>query len=244
METPPRTAGELKLLVRRALQVWPFVTVEDRLTLGAAACIMAVTSAANTGVAILLGQLVDRIQAGARNQYTHSQMYWAAGWILGTLAVIYVLREALNVVRRSFVETSVARLNRDMQLKLVGHALRGDLTSLSGEKVGALHGLLLKNCPLLILDEATSALDNISERHVQNAWGIDNSDRTTIIIAHRLTTLKNCDRILVFEDGRISAQGSYNELVAQNGLFAELVHSAETGPTNHAAPQRTLATAG
>ncbi|WP_145090447.1 ABC transporter ATP-binding protein [Anatilimnocola aggregata] len=618
METPQRTLSELALLARRATQVWPFVAIEDRLTLGSAALIMGVTSAANTGVAILLGQLVDRIQAGATSKLNHHDMYWAAGWILGGLAAIYLFREGLNVVRRSFVEKSVARLNRDMQLKLVGHALRGDLVSLSGEKVGALHGkifrsvdglirfvrlmfldclpafltgffallvaftkqpalglimlgviplavfltmrqlksqkgvrlslmrdceeidgavveqlngaeyirvahtynqemlrlfnraekrrtsevrhhfemslygcakalnegffhivvlglatylaingqisfgdvltfsvlylnvmaplnevhrvldegheaslrvgdllqmlhtpmdrafdtpdtnglklqggepaiqvenlvvhyntpdhrmrraldhlsltirhgetigiagrsgsgkstwikvllrllhpdegsillggkplcdvsriemaqlisyvgqnpfvfsgsihdniaygnsevtlaqvqraaelanlhdeimqmpggyqaevtergqnlsggqrqrlaiarLLLKNSPILILDEATSALDNISERVVQNALGIKNTERTTIIIAHRLTTLKNCDRIFVFEDGRISAIGSYVELVAQNGLFAELVRSADAAPLTNGAAPRPLATAG
>jgi ATP-binding cassette subfamily B protein len=142
--------AELRLLIQRSKQVWPFVAVEDRLTLGAAAAIMAVVSAANTGVALLLGQLVDRIQSGAREQFSHTQMYWAAGLILLGLAGIYVLREALNVVRRTFVERSVARLNRDMQLKLVGHSLRGDLTSLNGEKVGALHGKIFRSVDGLI----------------------------------------------------------------------------------------------
>ena len=144
------TAAELGLLARRATQVWPFVAVEDRLTLGAAALIMGVTSAANTGVALLLGQLVDRIQTGARDQFSHTQMYWAAGWILLALAGIYVFREGLNIVRRAFVERSVSRLNRDMQLKLVGHALRGDLTSLSGEKVGVLHGKIFRSVDGLV----------------------------------------------------------------------------------------------
>jgi ATP-binding cassette subfamily B protein len=149
MEAPGPVA-ELRLLIRRARQVWPFVAVEDRLTLTAAAVIMGIISAANTGVALLLGQLVDRIQSGAREQYSHTQMYWAAGLILLSLAVIYIVREALNVVRRSFVERSVARLNRDMQLKLVGHALRGDLTLLHGEKVGALHGKIFRSVDGLI----------------------------------------------------------------------------------------------
>jgi ATP-binding cassette, subfamily B, bacterial len=93
----------------------------------------------------------------------------------------------------------------------------------------ALARILLKQAPLLILDEATSALDNISERHVQRSLGLTNADRTTIIIAHRLSTLKDCDQILVFDEGRIAERGTYSELVEQGGIFSELVHSAETG---------------
>ena len=93
----------------------------------------------------------------------------------------------------------------------------------------ALARILLKQAPLLILDEATSALDNISERHVQRSLGLTNADRTTIIIAHRLSTLKDCDTILVFDEGRIAERGTYAELVEQGGIFAELVLSAETG---------------
>jgi ATP-binding cassette, subfamily B, bacterial len=107
----------------------------------------------------------------------------------------------------------------------------------------AIARLLLKNAPVVILDEATSALDNISERYVQEALGIRNSDRTTILIAHRLTTLKNCDRIFVFEDGRITASGTYEELVDRDGLFSELVHSAELEP-NHQPALPKLASAG
>jgi len=93
----------------------------------------------------------------------------------------------------------------------------------------AIARILLKQPPILILDEATSALDNISERVVQHSLGVHNSDRTTIIVAHRLTTLRDADRIFVFEDGRIAEVGSYTELVQQGGLFHELVHSAENG---------------
>lgn len=142
--------GELSLLAQRATQVWPFVAVEDRMTLSAAAVIMALTSAANTCVAILLGRLVDRIQNGAESKFNHTEMYWAAGGILGSIAALYLAREVLNVVRRSLVERSVARLNRDMQLKLVGHSLRGDLISLSGAKVGTYHGRIFRSVDGLI----------------------------------------------------------------------------------------------
>ena len=93
----------------------------------------------------------------------------------------------------------------------------------------ALARILVRHAPLLILDEATSALDNISERFVQRALGVTGADRTTIIIAHRLTTLKDCDRILVFDDGQIVEEGDYDELVQAGGVFAELVQSGENG---------------
>ena len=93
----------------------------------------------------------------------------------------------------------------------------------------ALARILLKQAPILILDEATSALDNISERRVQRALGVTRRDRTTILVAHRLSTLRDCDRIYVFSDGRIVEVGAYHELVKRGGVFAELVHSAEKG---------------
>jgi ATP-binding cassette subfamily B protein len=99
---------------------------------------------------------------------------------------------------------------------------------------------LLKQPPILILDEATSALDNISERAVQRALGLTSADRTTIIVAHRLSTLRDADRILVFDDGRIAEVGAYPDLVQQGGLFSELVLSAENGA---ASPVREEATA-
>ncbi len=91
----------------------------------------------------------------------------------------------------------------------------------------ALARVFLKDPPILILDEGTSALDNTSERLVQKAINAARADRTVILVAHRLTTLREADRILVFEDGRIVETGSYPELVRRGGVFAELVRSAE-----------------
>ena len=93
----------------------------------------------------------------------------------------------------------------------------------------AIARILLRQPPILILDEATSALDNISERHVQRALGLTSADRTTILVAHRLTTLKDADRIMVFDEGRIVEVGTYDELVQRGGVFTELVMSAEHG---------------
>lgn len=90
----------------------------------------------------------------------------------------------------------------------------------------ALARVFLKNPPVLILDEGTSALDTISERRVQAAIEAARTDRTVILVAHRLTTLLNTDRIFVFDDGRVVESGSYEALVDQGGAFAELVQSA------------------
>ena len=81
---------------------------------------------------------------------------------------------------------------------------------------------MLKNPPLLLLDEATSALDAESERMVQAALESAMSGRTTLVIAHRLATVKQADRIVVMEAGRINDIGSHDELVARGGLYARL----------------------
>ena len=81
---------------------------------------------------------------------------------------------------------------------------------------------VLRNAPILLLDEATSALDAQSERHVQQALDDLMQDRTTLIIAHRLATVKNADRIFVMDGGAIVAEGSHNQLMKQGGLYRKL----------------------
>jgi ATP-binding cassette subfamily B protein len=95
---------------------------------------------------------------------------------------------------------------------------------------------LLKDPPILILDEATSALDATTERKVQAALDEVMRGRTTFVIAHRLATVRNATRILVFEHGRIVESGTFDELVARGGRFADLAQAQFLAPT----PQRTL----
>jgi len=81
---------------------------------------------------------------------------------------------------------------------------------------------LLKNPPILILDEATSALDTESEKMVQKAIEILMKDRTALVIAHRLSTVQNADKIIVLDDGKILEEGSHQELYEKDGLYRRL----------------------
>ena len=92
-----------------------------------------------------------------------------------------------------------------------------------GQKQGiSIARVFLKNPPILLLDEATSALDNESERIVQESLERLAKGRTTLTIAHRLTTIKNADKIIVLTEDGIAEQGSHKELIDKNGLYAQL----------------------
>ena len=87
---------------------------------------------------------------------------------------------------------------------------------------------ILKNPPILILDEATSALDTESEKLVQEALENLMKDRTTIVVAHRLSTIRNADLICVMHEGQIVERGTHDELLAQNGYYKRLIEMQQT----------------
>ncbi|SEK54390.1 ATP-binding cassette, subfamily B [Roseivivax marinus] len=99
---------------------------------------------------------------------------------------------------------------------------RGVMLSGGQKQRIAIARAILRDAPVLLLDEATSALDAESERAVQSAVDTLSETRTTIIVAHRLATVKKADRIVVMQDGRVVATGRHDALVAEGGLYARL----------------------
>ncbi|GJE55059.1 MULTISPECIES: glucan ABC transporter ATP-binding protein/ permease [Methylobacterium] len=145
------------------------------------------------------------------------------------------IRENLQVGRPNATdEEMLDALDRAQASEFMARQMDG-LDTIIGERGRSLSGgerqrlsiarALLKNPPVLILDEATSALDASTERKLQGALEEVMKDRTTFVIAHRLATIRNADRILVFHEGRIVESGTFDELVAEGGRFTDLARA-------------------
>lgn len=104
---------------------------------------------------------------------------------------------------------------------------RGTLLSGGQKQRISIARIFLKNPAILILDEATSALDSVTEAKIQKAFDELAKGRTTLIIAHRLSTVRNADRIIVVEDGIIKESGTHDELIAHNGVYAALCQTQQ-----------------
>jgi ATP-binding cassette subfamily B protein len=145
------------------------------------------------------------------------------------------IRENLQVGRHDATdEEMIQALERAQAVEFIRRQDEG-LDTTIGERGRSLSGgerqrlsiarALLKNPPILVLDEATSALDAATERKLQAALDEVMRGRTTFVIAHRLATIRNADRILVFESGHIVETGTFDDLVAKGGRFAELARA-------------------
>lgn len=142
------------------------------------------------------------------------------------------IRENITYGLNTYSEADFARAVEEANISEFLETLPNGVDSQVGEHGDKLSGgqkqrisiarALIRDPKILILDEATSALDNVSEYHVQKAIDKLINARTTFIVAHRLSTIRNADRIVVMEDGKMAEVGTYEELLAKNGRFCEL----------------------
>ena len=109
---------------------------------------------------------------------------------------------------------------------------RGIMLSGGQKQRVAIARAILRNAPVLLLDEATSALDAENERSVQEAFDRLLTGRTTIVVAHRLATVKKADRIIVLDKGRIVEQGKHEKLISEKGVYARLASLQFTNGVN------------
>jgi ABC-type multidrug transport system fused ATPase/permease subunit len=132
--------------------------------------------------------------------------------------------EMWRVLSAANAEAFVRRLPEGLHTKL---GERGVKLSVGEKQRLSIARALLKNPPILVLDEATASVDNTTERLIQGALEHLLEGRTSFVIAHRLSTVRHADRILVMERGRIIERGDHDSLLAGNGLYASLCREAE-----------------
>ncbi|MCR5650290.1 MAG: ABC transporter ATP-binding protein/permease [Lachnospiraceae bacterium] len=130
--------------------------------------------------------------------------------------------EIINAAKLSHADSFIRRLENGYDTILTGN---GDTLSAGQKQLLCISRLMLALPPMLILDEATSSIDTRTEMKIQDAFAKMMEGRTSFIVAHRLSTIKNADNIIVMKDGHIMEQGTHTELLSKNGFYSVLYNS-------------------
>ena len=130
--------------------------------------------------------------------------------------------EVVEAAKKAYAHSFIVRLPDGYNTKITGN---GDNLSQGQRQLICIARVMLLNPPMLILDEATSSIDTRTEIKIQKAFSVLMQGRTSFIVAHRLSTIKNADKILVMKDGKIIEQGTHKELLSENGFYSELYNS-------------------
>ena len=137
------------------------------------------------------------------------------------------LKEVVQAAKAAGADGFIRRLARGYDTRISGN---GENLSQGQMQLLTIARVMLANPPMLILDEATSSIDTNTEQHIQRAFEKLTSGRTSFVIAHRLSTVRNADLILVMDSGHIVEKGRHEELLAKNGTYAELYQSQFVKP--------------
>jgi subfamily B ATP-binding cassette protein MsbA len=196
--------------------------------------LMARFFAPTQGRILLDGQDIAQIDLVAlRNQL---------GWV-GQHVVLFDDTVAANIAygrpdaTHAQIEQAAAAANALEFIQALPHGLQSRVGVNGGQLSGgqrqriAIARAFMKDAPVLLLDEATSALDNASERAVKDAVALLRQQRSVLVVAHRLSTVRDADRIIVMEHGRAVESGSHDELAAANGAYARLLASGSDALT-------------
>ncbi len=132
------------------------------------------------------------------------------------------LEEVIQAAKAAGADGFIRRLAKGYDTRISGN---GENLSQGQMQLLTIARVMLANPPMLILDEATSSIDTNTEQHIQQAFEKLTSGRTSFVIAHRLSTVRNADLILVMDSGHIVEKGRHEELLAKNGTYAELYRS-------------------
>ncbi len=130
--------------------------------------------------------------------------------------------EVVEAAKKAYAHSFIVRLPDGYNTRITGN---GDNLSQGQKQLICIARVMLLNPPMLILDEATSSIDTMTEIRIQRAFSVLMQGRTSFIVAHRLSTIKNADKILVMKDGEIIEQGTHEELLSKKGFYSELYNS-------------------